>query len=82
MEDFTKGDHSLKNFIRIMWQNWYIQIWIVFLTGLFCSIVFKEAFGYPDLGHGFSVILFILGSVIIPFKCIQFWNDLKNGRTR
>jgi hypothetical protein len=92
--DYTNGDHSFKNWFKIMWGNHYIQIFVIGLAGLiyqlthlcWCQGILADAIndGWP------AVVLVSMGMLIpialaglIAYKGFyQFWNDLKNGTSR
>jgi hypothetical protein len=83
--DFLDGDHSFKNWFKIMWKNGYIFSFAIFslvaiMFGLFPeSIMMEDYTGWRWGIFGFG----LLGMGIVAFKgFIQFWNDLKNGRSR
>lgn len=75
--DFTNGDHSFKNWFKIMWSNGYIQIFAAALLAFFL-ILFNLS------GTQLWVLLLpILIMGVVGYKGFyQFWNDLKNGRSR
>jgi hypothetical protein len=84
-KDYLNGDHSLKNWLKIMWKNGYIFLFSIFLLmsvvfGLFPEVVMMEggtAWRWGAFGFG------LLGMGLIAYKGFwQFWNDLKNGRSR
>lgn len=91
--DFLDGDFSFRNFFKIMWQNNYIQLFAVFLT-IFIIELFKFNWCIDLIASSFSdgvfggvltilgVLLFPAGTFIITFKVMQFWNDLKQGKSR
>ena len=77
VEDFTKGDHSFKNWFKIMWLNRYIQLFIVSLLILFLMI-FK--LNGEEL---WALLLPISMMVVIGYKGFyQFWKDLKGGQKK
>lgn len=80
-DDFTGGDHSFKKFFQIMWQNFYIQLFLIFaiLTGVL--LIKKMAMGYPDIGWFFCFYLCAGASVIMVVEMIRFWDNLKNGKS-
>lgn len=86
-----KFDDSFKNFFDIMWKkNKFIQIFLVaFGISVYELITipriiesFKEAQGIDIvmncLGYGLAPTV----AIIVAYKTMQFWNDLKNGRSR
>jgi len=93
--DSLNGDHSFKNWFKIMWKNGYIFIFLVGLVGTILEIVnfgwVKETIeGVASMdgvflgiftGLGLSVPPLMLG-IVVWKGFIQFWNDLKNGRSR
>lgn len=93
-KDFTNGDHSFRNWFKIMWSNKYIFIFLVALTAIIFEFIYlddvifmiKDNFFYSNVGGVASIILFSLPWIIISVVSYkgfyQFWKDLKNGRTR
>ena len=81
-QDFLDGDHSAKNWFKIMWKNTYIQLFVLalaFFIGVICS------YNSFDVAWGFWLCLAIpsLIMIVIAYKGFyQFWNDLKNGQSR
>lgn len=78
--DYLNGDHSFKMWFKIMWRNYYIQ---TFTAALFLAIMF--ILFYREFNSGFVIGLSIpvLAMSIIAYKGFyQFWNDLKNNRSR
>ena len=74
--DYTNGDHSFKNWFKIMWANSYIQLFLVAVVILFIVI-----FGLPDQLWVLTFPITMMG-VIIYKGFYQFWKDLINGRSR
>jgi hypothetical protein len=92
--DYTGGDHSAKNWFKIMWGNHYIQLFTLFFT-LFilqlinlkwCVEVWNDCNDDGVIGTiaaSIGMAIPIAGTLIILFKgFIQFWNDLKSGNSR
>ena len=92
--DSLNGDHSFKNWFKIMWKNFYIQIFVVALTGLILELVnfdwviecVRDAASMDGGFFGFLTafalslpVWMILVTVWLGF--IKFWKDLKNGRS-
>lgn len=89
--DFTGGDHSAKNWFKIMWQNSYIQLFAVFLTMFvfqilnldWCAEVWLDCYTDGWIGTiaaSIGMLIPISGSIIIGYKGFyQFWEDLKKG---
>jgi membrane protein CcdC involved in cytochrome C biogenesis len=93
-KDYTNGDHSFKKWFNIMWTNGYI---FLFLVGLGCIItefimlddvkyLISDNFKYSNFGGIITIIGLLIPWAItglVTYKgFIQFWNDLKNGRSR
>ncbi len=88
-----KFDNSPKNFIKIMWSNTFIQIFIVALS-LFvaqllhldwCAQKWMESVNdgvFPLIFVSMGLLLPLAASLIVFFKTVQFWSDLKSGRSR
>ena len=79
-KDYLNGDHSFKMWFKIMWKNFYIQLFAIDL--FFLSLLFAL---YKDRDLGFYIACFILigGMAVIAFKGFyQFWEDLKGGKSR
>lgn len=75
MQEF-KG---FKMWFKIMWMNWYIQLFIISLAAITLVL-------YSDL-EGLDLVLAITlptaSASVIAFKGFyQFWNDLRNDRSR
>ena len=84
-KDYLNGDHSFKKWFSIMWKNGYIFLFSIFtlisvLFGLFPEVVQMEG----ETGWRWGVFGFgLFGMGLIAYKGFwQFWNDLKNGRSR
>lgn len=80
-KDFLNGDHSFKMWFSIMWKNFFIQLFLIaiFAIGLVVFLFDEER------GFDFYLALTVpsLAAIIIAFKGFyQFWQDLKNGRSR
>jgi len=71
-KDYTNGDHSFKNWFKIMWKNFYIQL---FLLGLAFTI-----YGFIDL-EGIDQLLLIipiLAMIAIAYLGFyKFWKELR-----
>lgn len=79
--DFTGGDHSFKKWFKIMWKNFYIQLVLIGI-GIICAIIYhKEEFDTRDFYLSISVPI-IMVTIVILKGFIQFWKDLKSGRSR
>ena len=93
-KDFLDGDHSFKNWFKIMWGNHYIHIFVVALAiTIYELCVFSKV--VDTVQENFMVgvaegIMTTMGvsippaiTIIVAYKGFyQFWNDLKNGRSR
>lgn len=94
MKDYTNGNHSFSNWFKIMWKNSYIQLFVVFFSVLVIQVInikkcieilleVKEDTLFAFLFTSFYMLIPLLVVVTIIHKgFIQFWNDLKNGRSR
>ncbi len=93
-KDLTGGDHSFKNWFKIMWENNYITIASIALIAVIAELWnLREVIEF--IGNTFSYTVFggimtLIGALIpigmlsiVSFKGFyQKWNDLKNGRSR
>lgn len=78
-DDPLHGDHSFKMWFKIMWSNWYIQLFVICLLGI-GGMICSDLDGF-DLYLGLSVPT--AAALVICYKGFyQFWDDLKNGRSR
>ena len=84
-KDLTNGDHSFKNWFRIMERNGYVTIFVIMLAatiafGFFPRILDIE----PDSTWRWILLAFFGGiTLLISYKGFyQKWKDLKNGRSR
>lgn len=78
-KDYLDGDHSFKNWFRIMWSNFYIQLFIIISAGLIYLLCKEEDLTARIVGGS------ILGAalIVIAYKGFyQFWQDLKKGQSR
>jgi hypothetical protein len=92
--DYLDGDHSFKNWFRIMWKNSFIFLFLVGLGGMITQLVLwndmiemiRENFAFETFGGIMTIIAMLIPPAmvgIIAYKGFwQFWNDLKNGRSR
>ena len=92
--DFTGGDHSFRNWFKIMWENRYIQIFCVSFGGFilqllnldWCLLRLFESYltGFIEfVSVSCFMCLPLAISCIVAYKGFyQFWNDLKNGIRR
>ena len=92
--DALNGDHSFKNWFKIMWKNGYIFLFLVGLSGMIVQLanwgdmidMISENFSYSTFGGIAAALAMLLPTMItgiVTYKgFIQFWNDLKNGRGR
>ncbi|MEK6829556.1 MAG: hypothetical protein AABY15_05550 [Nanoarchaeota archaeon] len=93
-KDYLDGDHSFKNWFKIMWKNGYIFIFLVALAGIITQFVkwddmmemVYDNFYYSNFGGIMCIIAMLIPWAIIGIVSYkgfyQFWNDLKNGRSR
>lgn len=71
-KDYTNGDHSFKNWFKIMWKNFYIQ--------LFCLALAFTIYGFIDLdGTGLLVLLIPIAAMtaIAYLGFYKFWKELR-----
>lgn len=78
-KDPLKGDHSFTMWFKIMWINWYIQLFIICLAAI--GLVMSS-----DLSGLDSILALAIpttSAIVIVYKGFyQFWDDLKKGRSR
>lgn len=75
MQEF-KG---FKMWFKIMWMNWYIQLFIISLAAI--ALVLCSSLEGLDLA--LAIVIPTASATVITFKGFyQFWNDLRNGRSR
>lgn len=86
-----KFDDSFSNFWTIMWKkNHYIQIFLVaFGITIYELITIKDVMYHFATDTGVDAVMNYIAygmaplvAGIVAFKTMQFWNDLKNGRSR
>jgi len=75
MQEF-KG---FKMWFKIMWMNWYIQLFIISLAAI--ALVLCSNLEGLDLALAIAIPT-ASASVIIFKGFYQFWDDLKKGRSR
>ncbi len=92
--DKEKFDDSPSNFFEIMWRkNSFIQIFIVAFVLLIVQLFNLDwcAEGWlMAVNDGVMAVIFVSMGLLLPlavslivfFKTLQFWNDLKAGRSR
>ena len=79
-KDLLNGDHSSKMWFSIMWRNSYIQF---FFIALFAIGLVLYLFDQRGTEFYLAIAVPFLAAAIIAYKGFyQFWNDLKNGRSR
>jgi len=85
-KDLTEGDHSFKNWLRIVGkENSYLLMFVIFLAATIVSVFFPNTIGaMPDETWNLYIAGFTgLITILIGYKGLyQKWNDLKNGRVR
>lgn len=93
-KDYLDGDHSFKNWFKIMWKNGYIFLFFVGLGGMIAQLVLwndmidmiQDNFAYSTFGGIATIVAMLIPAaitgLIVGKGFIQFWNDLKNGRSR
>jgi hypothetical protein len=92
--DYTNGDHSAKNWFKIMLSNGYIFLAGVAFTAIILEFIFigdliytvKDNFYDSIFGGIVTIIGFLIPwailAIVIWKGFIQFWRDLKSGRSR
>ena len=78
-DDLLKGDHSFTMWFKIMWRNWFIQLFVLCLVCI--ATILCSDMESPELYIGLAVPI-ASASVICYKGFYQFWNDLKNNRSR
>ena len=84
-KDLTNGNHSFKNWFRIMKENGYVLRFIIMLIATVAFGFFPEILDIgPDSAWRWIMLAFLGGiTILISYKGFyQKWNDLKNGRSR
>ena len=80
-QDYLNGDHSFKMWFKIMWQNQFIQTFIGALVLAILFIIYYD--GDFDWIYVVALSIPVSAMVLIAYKGFyQFWDDLKNGRSR
>lgn len=92
--DFLEGDHSFKNWFKIMWKNGYIFIFLVGLSAITAQFIkwnamigmVNDNFNDSTFGGIACVIAMLIPwavTGVVSYKGFyQFWNNLKNGRSQ
>lgn len=84
-------DNSFKNFFNTMWRkNIFIQIFLVaFGITVYELITISSVISNFKKDTGFDFVIDIIGyglapivGIIVAYKTMQFWNDLKNNKNR
>lgn len=82
-KDYLDGDHSAKNWFKIMWSNTYIQLFVLGLAFFIGVLLNYDSFEGQMWGFWVMLAIPFLVMVVIAYKGFyQFWNDLKNGQSR
>lgn len=81
--DFTKKENqTFKNRLALMVQNGYIFIFGLALIGLIVSLIYYNTF-YSFYTFLIAIFVTVGIMILIIYKgYFQYWNDLKNGRSR
>lgn len=78
-KDPLKGDHSFSMWFKIMWINWYIQLFVISLTAI-GLVLCSDLNGIDQL---LALAIPSASAIAIMYKGFyQFWDDLKKGRSR
>ena len=87
-------EKSFKSWFKIMWQNFFIQLFVGFFTILiielfnfdWCVNAFNDAKsdGIPaTIFACFGLALPLAGAIIVGYKGLwQYWRDLMTGKNR
>ena len=76
MQEF-KGFNT---WFKIMWNNFFIQLFMISLAFIALTILL---YGEIDTGFFIAISIPALAAIITVYKGFyQFWNDLKNNRSR
>lgn len=93
-KDYLDGDHSFRNWFKIMWGNGYIFLFLVGFSLMITQVVaWKEVVELvkDNYANGVGTAIMITVAMLLPLAMTavigykglyQFWNDLKNGRSR
>lgn len=93
-KDYLDGDHSFKNWFKIMWGNGYIFGFLLGLAGIVTQLIFWDSMiemVKENIANGAWEGIMIVVAMLIPPAMVaiisykglwQFWNDLKNGKSR
>jgi len=88
-KDFTEGDHSFKNWFKMMRQNKYILVFIIGMIGVITQIVMwddvvytvKDNFSFEFMGGIFTLIGMLIPismvTIVSYFGFYKLWNRLK-----
>lgn len=77
-DDPLKGDHSFIMWFKIMWMNWYIQLFAICLMAIGVVVTTLS-----DIELILGLAIPTASAIVIAYKGFyQFWNDLKNKRSR
>lgn len=71
-KDYTNGDHSFKNWFKIMWKNFYIQLVLIALAFII--------YGLVDLDGSSQLVLLIPATAIVAivyFGFYKFWKEIR-----
>lgn len=73
-KDYSNGDHSFKQWFKLMWKEFYFQLFVAGLAVLIGGIV---------IGAWLLKIIGLLVCTVIGYKGLyQRWQDFINGRSR
>ncbi len=93
-QDFTNGDHSFKNWFKLMFSNGYIQICFcslfAIIIGIFnfswCWDTITSSFVISGFAGVCAVIFFLIPPaifIVTAYKGLyQYWQDEIHGRSR
>lgn len=93
-KDYLDGDHSFKKWFHIMWKNGYIFTFFLGFGGMIAQLILwndmiemiNDNFNDSTFGGVATIVGMLVPAAIAGLTVgkgfIQFWNDLKNGRSR
>ena len=79
-KDLIPGEHNAKGWFKIMWQNQYLWLASLGITGIVWFTVEYGIEGWMWPNFIWPGILIAAVGVITYFGFIKFWNELKGKR--
>lgn len=80
-KDLLNGDHSFKMWFSLMYKNFFFQLFLIAIFAIaLVALLYDEE---KDFRFYLAIGIPALAAIIIAYKgFFQFWNDMKNGRSR